>query len=149
MRFAFAAMVVAVVAVLLLSGAAFRRPGPTQEGATTSPNLDRGKYLVEDVGVCWTCHSPRTADGQPDRSRWLLGGSVPYRPVTPTAEWAEIAPRLSGLPPGTDEQFITLMTTGISRTGRPPRPPMPSFRMTRADAVRVLAYLKSLRVSSE
>jgi mono/diheme cytochrome c family protein len=146
MRFAFTAAVVAV----LISSAAWWRPGATQEGATTSPgNLDRGKYLVEDVGVCWTCHSPRTPDGQPDRSRWLLGGPVPFRPVTPTAEWAEIAPRLSGLPPGTDEQFITLMTTGISRTGRPPRPPMPSFRLTRADAVRVLAYLKSLRASSE
>ena len=146
MRLAFTAAVVAV----LLAGAAFLRPRPTQEGATMLPgNFDRGKYLVEDVGVCWTCHSPRTADGQPDRSRWLLGGPVPYRPVTPTAEWAEIAPRLSGLPPGTDEQFITLMTTGISRTGRPPRAPMPPFRMTRADASRVLAYLKSLRASSE
>jgi mono/diheme cytochrome c family protein len=141
------ALTAAVVAVLL-SGAAFWRTGATQEGATSSPaNLERGKYLVEDVGVCWTCHSPRTEDGQPDRSRWLLGGPVPFRPVTPTAEWAEIAPRLSGLPPGTDEQFITLMTTGISRTGRPPRPPMPSFRMKRADAVQVLAYLKSLRAS--
>ena len=144
MRLALTAAVVAV----LISGAAFLRTSPAQEGATTSPrNADRGKYLVEDVGVCWTCHSPRTADGQPDRSLWLLGGPVPFRPVVPTAEWAEIAPRLSGLPPGTDEQFITLMTTGISRTGRPPRAPMPSFRMTRPDAVRVLAYLKSLRAS--
>ena len=146
MRFALTAAVVAV----LIASAAFLRSGPAQEGAATSAgHLDRGKYLVEDVGVCWTCHSPRTADGQPDRSRWLLGGPVPFRPVTPTTEWAEIAPRLSGLPPGTDEQFITLMTTGISRTGRPLRPPMPPFRMTRADAVRVLAYLKSLRASSE
>jgi cytochrome c len=136
----------AVVAVLLFGAAAWH-PGTTQEGAAPQRNLERGKYLVEDVGVCWTCHTPRTADGQPDRSRWLLGGPVPFRPASPTADWAEIAPRLSGLPPGTDEQFITLMTTGISRTGRPPRPPMPSFRMTRADAVRVLAYLKSLRAS--
>jgi hypothetical protein len=81
------------------------------------------------------------------RSRWLMGGPVPYRPATATAEWAEIAPRLAGLPPGTDEQFITLLTTGIARTGRPPRPPMPQFRMTRQDAQRVLAYLKSVKPS--
>ena len=141
-RFVFTAMLVAG----LLVGTAARRPA-TQEGAAKPTSFDRGKYLVENVGVCWTCHTPRTENGQPDRSRWLLGGPVPFRPISPDAEWAEIAPRLSGLPPGTDEQFITLMTTGISRTGRPPRAPMPSFRMTRGDAVRVLAYLKSLRAS--
>jgi hypothetical protein len=55
-----------------------------------------------------------------------------------------VAPRLSGLPPGTDEEFVNLMMTGISRTGSPPRQPMPQFHMTRADAEAVLAYLKSL-----
>ena len=138
---------VATFAAVMLVGAVAWQRGTTQEGAAPQWDLKRGKYLVEDVGVCWTCHTPRTEDGQPDRSRWLLGGPVPFRPVASFADWAEIAPRLSGLPPGTDEQFITLMTTGISRTGRPPRPPMPPFRLTHADAVRVLAYLKSLRAT--
>ena len=35
--------------------------------------------------------------------------------------------------------------TGISRTGNPPRPPMPTFHMSKADAESVLAYLKSLK----
>jgi mono/diheme cytochrome c family protein len=114
---------------------------------TVQPDLKRGQYLVEDVAVCWTCHTPRTEDGRPDRGRWLMGGAVPFRPAIPNTEWAEIAPRLAGLPPGTDEQFITLMMTGIARTGRPLRPPMPQFRMTRQDAQRVLAYLKSVKPS--
>jgi hypothetical protein len=146
MRFAYAVTFLAV----MLTGAAAGLPGRAQEGASHgSPpsDLKRGEYLVESVGVCWTCHTPRTEDGQPDRGKWLLGGPVPFRPTIASADWAEIAPRLSGLPPGTDEQFITLMTTGISRTGRPLRQPMPQFRLTRPDAVRVLAYLKSLRAA--
>jgi mono/diheme cytochrome c family protein len=43
-----------------------------------------------------------------------------------------------------DAQMITLLTTGISDSGKPLRLPMPSFHMTRADAEAVLAYLKSL-----
>jgi len=48
------------------------------------------------------------------------------------------------LPPATDAQMITLLTTGIWVTSKPLRSPMPSFHMTRADAEAVLAYLKSL-----
>jgi hypothetical protein len=39
---------------------------------------------------------------------------------------------------------VTLMMTSISRTGQPPKPPMPRFRLTREDAESVLVYLKSL-----
>jgi len=44
----------------------------------------------------------------------------------------------------TDDEIVRLLMTGISRTGKPPRPPMPQFRMTRGDAEAVLTYLKSL-----
>ena len=43
-----------------------------------------------------------------------------------------------------DAQFIALMMTGISRTGYPPKEPMPQFHMTQTDAEAVLAYLKSI-----
>ena len=124
----------------------FLSTAPNLQNEThASAEIARGRYLVEDVAMCPTCHSPRDQNGEMDRSRWLLGGPVPYRPAAPTGTWADVAPRLSGRPPGTDEDFITLMTTGISRTGQPPRPPMPSFRLSRQDATAVLAYLKSLR----
>ena len=45
--------------------------------------------------------------------------------------------------------MITLLTTGIWVTGKPLRPPMPRFHMTRADAEAVLAYLKSLTCSPD
>jgi len=106
--------------------------------------LERGRYIVENVAMCELCHTPRTEDGLPDRTHWLGGGPAQLRPAYPAPYWAIVEPRLAGRPPGTDAEFIKLLTTGISRTGRPPNPPMPPFRMTRADAEAVLAYLKSL-----
>ena len=43
--------------------------------------------------------------------------------------------------------MITLLTTSISRSGKPLRAPMPQFHMTRSDAEAVVAYLKSLNAS--
>jgi mono/diheme cytochrome c family protein len=106
--------------------------------------IDRGRYIVEDVAMCEQCHTPRTALGVPDREHWLMGGPTQLRASYPSPDWAVIEPRIAGVPPGTDEEIIRLLTTGISRTGKPPRLPMPPFRMTRDDAQAVLAYLKSL-----
>ena len=36
--------------------------------------LERGRYLVESVGHCGECHTPRDRFGGLDRSRWLAGG---------------------------------------------------------------------------
>ena len=94
--------------------------------------------------MCAQCHTPRTESGELDRTRWLMGGPVFYRPSRPVADWADVVPRIAGDPPGTREEFIRLMTTGIARTGKPPRPPMLRLHMERADAEAVLAYLKSL-----
>ncbi|HJZ72872.1 MAG TPA: cytochrome c [Vicinamibacterales bacterium] len=113
--------------------------------ATEADAVARGRYLVEGVAMCGSCHTPRDQQGSADTGRLLLGGPVPFEPARPTEGWAAVAPRLAGLPPGTDAQFITLMMTGISRTGARPRAPMPQFRMTRADAEATLAYLKSIK----
>ncbi len=106
--------------------------------------IERGRYIVESVAMCELCHTPRTESGDPDKGHWLGGGPTQLRPSYPSPYWTQIEPRIAGRPPGTDADFIKLLTTGISRTGRPPNPPMPPFRMTRADAEAVLAYLKSL-----
>lgn len=103
-------------------------------------DIERGKYIVENVAMCTRCHTPGGDMGTPDRMHWLQG--APIR--SPLPNFAVYAPRLAGTPPGTDEQFVNLLVTGISRTGAPPRPPMPNFHMSRKDAESVLAYLKSL-----
>jgi mono/diheme cytochrome c family protein len=134
-------------AVLLAAGLAIAQAPPNKAALPKGPDqarIDRGRYIVEGVAMCEQCHTPRDGRGQPDHSHWLMGGPAQLQPTYPSQDWAIKEPRLAGAPPGTDEQFIRLLTTGISRTGRPPNPPMPPFRMTREDAEAVLAYLKSL-----
>jgi mono/diheme cytochrome c family protein len=125
-------------------------PGQTQRKteahtAVADQNaVARGKYIVEGVAMCELCHTRRDENGSPDHGNWLMGGPVQLRPAYPAAQWATSAPRIAGGPPGTEADFIKLVTTGIARTGQPPNPPMPQFHMTREDAESVFAYLNSL-----
>ena len=100
----------------------------SQSVAKTSSNaklIARGKYIVEGIAGCGYCHTPRDKNGDPDRTRWLAGAPVFYEPARPMPGWAITAPRLAGVPPGSDAQIITLLTTSIARTGQPPRYSMP------------------------
>lgn len=60
-----------------------------------SPEEERGRYLVEALGHCGECHTPRGALGAMDRSRWLAGGPVPagkgnFPNITPAKlDWSE------------------------------------------------------------
>ena len=141
---------------LVLSATLLLVPHMQAQAAKTTPaaqapsmgsgggDVARGKYIVEDVAMCGTCHTPRRTDGQLDRSRWLMGAPVPYLPAQPTSDWPINAPRLAGTPPASTAQMITLLTTAIWTNGQPLRDPMPKFHMTRADAEAVVAYLRSL-----
>jgi mono/diheme cytochrome c family protein len=120
------------------------KPAVAPPSASSEDQVMRGRYIVENVAVCWRCHTPVDSTGMRDHTRWLMGGQVGMQTTVPGLDWAIVAPRLAGSPPGTDEQFVHLLMTGISRTGHYLRPPMPQFRMTQSDAEAVLAYLKSL-----
>ena len=121
------------------------KTGPAaQANGAGGGDVARGKYIVEDVAMCGTCHTPRRTDGQLDRSRWLMGAPVPYLPAQPTSDWPINAPRLAGTPPTSNAQMVTLLTTAVWITGQPLRDPMPKFHMSRADAEAVVAYLRSL-----
>jgi hypothetical protein len=58
--------------------------------------------------------------------------------------WAEMAPPIAGLPTMTDQQAVRYLMTGDKPDGTQSRPPMPEYRLTREDAMAVVAYLKSL-----
>lgn len=137
------------IAVILLFALDQSRPVAAQESkkgkAADSSAVERGKYIVESVAMCGRCHTPWNQAGEGERRNWLLGGPTQIKSTYTVANWALVEPRLAGRPPGTDEEFVRLLTTGVSRTGLPLNPPMPQFRMTRSDAEAVLAYLKSVK----
>ncbi len=66
---------------------AFGRDGWVLDTPDLSATEQRGRYLVEVMGHCSECHTPRAATGAPDLSRWLAGADrVPN--ITPGAlDW--------------------------------------------------------------
>lgn len=109
-----------------------------------SKAVARGRYLVEQVGMCADCHSPRNEKGQFIQERWLQGAPLDFKPTVPIPGWAEAAPPLAGLPGWTEAEVVTLLTTGKDPKGGMAGPPMPQYRMTKEDAAAVAAYLASL-----
>jgi mono/diheme cytochrome c family protein len=137
------------IAALFLLAASASHTARAQAAAkatavSESGSVERGRYLVEGVAMCGRCHTPNNQAGEAGHTNWLMGGALQIQPTYAVPDWAVIVPRIARRPPGTDNEFIRLLTTGIARTGAPPRPPMPHFHMTRADAESILAYLKSL-----
>lgn len=146
----FTASSVVTFALFISAGAhltAAQETKPKAEAARNGSNaslVERGKYIVVGVAHCGDCHTPRDANGEPDTTRWLAGGPVPYLPARPDPDWPLIEPRIAGTPPASDAAMITLFMTGIWIDGKPLRWPMPRFHMSLSDAEAVLAYLKSL-----
>lgn len=112
--------------------------------AADSAQIERGRYIVTGVSMCGECHTPRNASGELQMNHWLMGASIPVTTPEGYRSWVYKAPRIADLPQHTDEQFVTLMTTGINRDGMQTRSPMPQFRMSEEDALAIAAYLRSL-----
>lgn len=110
--------------------------------------IARGRYLVEGVGLCADCHSPRGERGAFVVGKEFTGSPLGFAPTVPMPAWADTAPLIAGLPNYTAEQAVHFLMTGERPTGVPVRPPMPGYRLNRADAEAVVAYLKSLGTKS-
>ena len=141
------AIVLAAFTLLLFLGA---RSSIIVSGAQNAPprtadtQVGRGRYLVEEVAKCTECHTPRDAQNQLDRSRWLRGASIWIEPVRPVTKWAQFAPPLAGLPSLSDEQMERVLEKGESANGREIQPPMHIYHLSHSDAQAIIAYLRSL-----
>jgi mono/diheme cytochrome c family protein len=120
-------------------------PGDTDPAAAEAHRVAQGHYLVHNVAMCVQCHSPRDAAGNLSETELLVGGDLRVQfGYQNNWNWAYRPPMIAGLPGYTDEQAMRLLTEGVTRTGAPPRPPMPPFRLSEDDARAVIAYLRSL-----
>jgi len=139
-------LAVGLLLVLVLVTSTFS-PATAQSDQTASEKrlVRHGKYLVERVGVCADCHSPRNERGEFIRARWLEGSQLFFKPIVPIPDWADTAIPIAGLPGWNEADAIKFLATGIGLGGKPARPPMPAFRFTEKDAAAVVAYLKSLK----
>ena len=116
----------------------------TNSGAAEKGEVERGRYLVEEVAKCPECHTPRNERGELRRDAWLRGAPIWIKPVAPISNWADHAPALAGFPSFTEEQGERILEKGTGPEGEELRPPMHIYHMNHADAKAIIAYLKSL-----
>ena len=126
-------------ALVLVLAACARKQGESKE----SP-VERGRYIVTRLGMCVDCHSP-WKEGHPDPDRMMVGSKLGFAPIGEVPGWQAAAPALAGLETGSEEEVVKVLTAGIKADGKPPRPPMPPYRMTEDDARSVVAFLKTLK----
>lgn len=139
----------AVLSAVLLCGALLGLLGLATAGHARRANfqqadIERGRYLVEEVAKCGECHTPRDASGNLDMHQWLQGAPIWIMPVKPIQNWADHVPALAGLPSFTQEQMERVLEKGIGPENEALRPPMHIYHMSQADAKAIIAYLKSL-----
>ena len=132
-----------ITAVALLSAPMFAGQKPKVHPPSTV-GVARGKYLVEQVGLCGDCHTPRNDRGEPVKEQWLKGATLDFKPVGEAPVWADKAPGIAGLPGWEKDAAIRFLMTGVARNDLPSRPPMPQYRFNVQDAQAIVAYLRSL-----
>ena len=129
----------------LLPLAFAQSPQPKPSEAT----IARGRYLVEDVGMCGDCHSPMDQRGQPIKGKHLDGATLPFRPLFSMPAWAALSTPIAGLPGWEADDAVQFLMTGKSKTGKVARPPMPQYRFSREDAIAIVSYLKAMKSQSK
>jgi hypothetical protein len=111
---------------------------------TSSDELARGRYLVEELARCSACHTPRGPSGDRKAETWLVGASIGIKPDAPARNWADPAPPLDGNLSFTDDQMEFVLEKGLRPNGETFRVPMHAYHLHREDARAIIAYLKSL-----
>lgn len=136
-----AAVAAAGLCLITFTSASAAPPAKKSQAA----KIARGEYIVKGIGMCGDCHSQFTPTGGFVMDKWLQGKKLEFGPLIPIPIWADTSPNIAGLPGWDTEKAVQFFMTGLAPNGQPARPPMPGYRMNRADAEAVVAYLKSLK----
>ena len=121
---------------------------PLRATAADKHEVARGKYLVT-IGSCTDCHTPGHFFGKPDMSKYLGGSDVGFAiPHLGVFVGPNLTPdKATGLGDWTTAQIVDAITKGQTPQGRTLAPVMPWHAyasLTKADALAIAAYLKSL-----
>jgi mono/diheme cytochrome c family protein len=133
---------------LLLFAIAGTAAATTMAVAAKDAKAERGQYLVEEVGRCQECHTPKTDTGEFDKSRWMKGATLIGVPSAPVADWHQKSPDLTSTSAlwtrwGQDG-FSKFLQTAKNPRGGKAGPPMPAYTLNAEDADAIATYLKSL-----
>jgi mono/diheme cytochrome c family protein len=121
----------------------FFTPGAFANIPGVSELVNRGAYLVQALGHCSECHTPRNFLGGPKSSRYLAGGKGPdgkaVANLTPTT-----------LKKQSDKEIKDFLVTGLTAEGDVPAEAMgeviknTTSQLSPADLDALIAYLRTL-----
>ena len=98
-------------ALYFTPGSAAAEPAPANLSASASAEWKRGAYLVNGVGHCSACHTPRDALGGEDKALNLAGGLIPVQNwVAPSL----LSPLEAGVASWPQADVVQLLKTGVS-----------------------------------
>ena len=137
-------------AALAVWRALYFRPGVYLADTSRSAEWNRGAYLVNGLGHCSACHSPRDALGGPSHRLALAGGLIPMQ------NWyapSLISPDEAGLGRWDVKNIVALLRTGVA-PGASVSGPMADVVLgstqflSQPDLMAMAYYLKTLPASS-
>lgn len=138
-------MILATATALLAMTTANNGPAAQSKSNSKHRQIAHGEYLVKAIGQCGDCHTPMNGKGEFIPGKWLQGKRLEFAPIVPMPVWADTSSNIAGLPGWNHEKAVQFFMTGLAPNGQPARPPMPMYKMNRADAEAVVAYLESLK----
>ena len=112
------------------------------DSVATTPELQRGRYIVEAMAHCGECHTPRNFLGGLTRSSWLSGAPLPDGPG-----------KVPNITPGkltwSDKDIFSYLTTGFTPSfdvvgGAMSHVVANMAKLPAADVMDVVAYLKAI-----
>ncbi len=121
----------------------FFTPGPFMNIAALPEVINRGAYLVQALGHCGECHTPRNFFGAPVSNRYLAGGKGPESKRVPNLtpsrleHWNEADLKkffLTGVTP--DEDTVSAEMNEVIRNS--------TSQLSPGDVTALIAYLRSL-----
>jgi mono/diheme cytochrome c family protein len=121
--------------------------GAGEARAESQTYRERGAYLVNVLGACGNCHTPRTAAGEPDPALPLAGGFTFDSDVAHVVAPNITPDKDTGIGRWSDGQIVYALRNGKRPDGSIIGPPMPveMYRgLSDRDAEAIAVYLKSL-----
>jgi len=121
----------------------FFTPGPFEADPKLSQTLNRGAYLVQALGHCGECHTPRNLLGGPKRDRFLAGGKGPEGKGVPN-----LTP--TKLKKSSDAELKDFLVSGTTPDGDVPAEAMgevirnTTSQLTPEDLASLIVYLRAL-----
>ncbi len=139
------------VALAVIGGCSSSSSTATDMSVAENP-VDRGRYLVNNVGACGFCHTPINPDGSRDTTRLLsgiecLGDFDPTNDMVGCIHTRNLTNDATGLKNATNEQIKNAFRNGMRTDGKVMSPVMPYWlfhNMTDADADAIVAYLRTV-----